>query len=142
MPCATKAVPTAVVVELAVPVRTRLRRLAASVTAQVRQALRAEIILAAADGLANAAIARELKVSVNTVHKWRGRFAAVPWPLSRTRNGPAGSVSTGSGGHSHQHAPAPGVDLVPPEDRHSGGWHALRRDLAVPGRPDRGGLGP
>ncbi|MGW7210653.1 helix-turn-helix domain-containing protein, partial [Streptomyces sp. NPDC054837] len=45
-------------------------------TAQVRQVLRARIVLAAADGLANAAIARELKVGVNTVRKWRGRFAA------------------------------------------------------------------
>ncbi|MFI6731122.1 helix-turn-helix domain-containing protein [Streptomyces atratus] len=61
MPCATKTVPTAVVVELAV---------------QVRQALRAKIIFAAADGLASAAITRELKVSVNTVRKWLGRFAA------------------------------------------------------------------
>lgn len=76
MPCATKAIPTAVVVELAEPVRARLGRLAASVTVQVRQVLRAKIVLAAADGLANVAIARELKVSVNTVRKWRGRFAA------------------------------------------------------------------
>ncbi|WP_330457699.1 IS630 family transposase [Streptomyces sp. NBC_00820] len=45
-------------------------------TAQVRQVLRAKIVLAAADGLTNAAIARELKISVNTVRKWRGRFAA------------------------------------------------------------------
>ncbi|WP_328557942.1 MULTISPECIES: helix-turn-helix domain-containing protein [unclassified Streptomyces] len=33
-------------------------------------------MLAATDGLANRAIARELEVSVNTVRKWRGRFAA------------------------------------------------------------------
>ncbi|WP_051740757.1 IS630 family transposase [Streptomyces xylophagus] len=76
MPRATKRALTAVVVDLAESVRARLLRLTASVTAQVRQALRAKIILGAADGLANAAIARELKVSVNTVRKWRGRFAA------------------------------------------------------------------
>nr|QIY76728.1 IS630 family transposase [Streptomyces sp. RLB1-33] len=63
-------------VDLAEPVRARLRRLTASVTAQVRQVLRAKIVLAAADGLPNTAIARKLKVSVNTVRKWRGRFAA------------------------------------------------------------------
>ncbi|WP_435846332.1 helix-turn-helix domain-containing protein [Streptomyces flaveolus] len=39
--------------------------------------LRARIVLAAADGLAHGAIARELEVSVNTVRKWRGRFAAL-----------------------------------------------------------------
>ncbi|MFD8688207.1 helix-turn-helix domain-containing protein [Streptomyces sp. NPDC059651] len=38
-----------------------------------RAGLRARIVLAAADGLANGAIARELEISVNTVRKWRGR---------------------------------------------------------------------
>ncbi|MFE6868661.1 helix-turn-helix domain-containing protein [Kitasatospora sp. NPDC057692] len=75
MPRPIKPVPT-VVVDLAESVRARLHRLAASVAAQVRQTLRAKIVLAAADGLANAAIARELKISVNTVRKWRGRFAS------------------------------------------------------------------
>lgn len=53
-----------------------LQRLAASAKAQVRQVLRVRIVLAAADGSGNAAIARELAVSVNTVRKWRVRFAA------------------------------------------------------------------
>lgn len=39
MSCATKPIPTAVVVDLAEPTRARLRRLAACVTAQVRQVL-------------------------------------------------------------------------------------------------------
>lgn len=39
--------------------------------------LRAWIVLAAADGLANGAIARELEISVNIVRKWGGRFAAL-----------------------------------------------------------------
>ncbi|MFJ5804197.1 helix-turn-helix domain-containing protein, partial [Streptomyces decoyicus] len=43
---------------------------------EVRVVLRARVVLAAADGLANGAIARKLGVSVNTVRKWRGRFAA------------------------------------------------------------------
>ncbi|MDJ0386441.1 helix-turn-helix domain-containing protein [Streptomyces sp. G-G2] len=52
-----------------------LERLALSAKAQVREALRARIVLAAADGLANAETARDLGVSVYTVRKWRGRFA-------------------------------------------------------------------
>ncbi|MFJ8478491.1 IS630 family transposase [Kitasatospora sp. NPDC094011] len=71
---------SAVAVELGDVARGRLERLAVSVTAQVRQVLRAKIVLAAADGLANSAIARELEVSVNTVRKWRGRFAATGPP--------------------------------------------------------------
>src|SRR5688572_19441335 len=52
-----------------------LRRTASSRKAQVRQVLRAKIVLAAASGADNAAIARRLAVGVNTVRKWRGRFA-------------------------------------------------------------------
>ncbi|WP_405668760.1 helix-turn-helix domain-containing protein [Streptomyces sp. NBC_01166] len=61
--------------ELGESVRAPLRRLATSLTAEVRQAPRAKMVLAAADGLTNVAIARELNVGVNTVRKWRGRFA-------------------------------------------------------------------
>ncbi|MFI6007193.1 IS630 family transposase [Streptomyces sp. NPDC051366] len=63
-------------VKLEEPVRQVLVRVAVSLKAQVRQVLRARIVLAAAQGDANGAIARELAVSVNTVRKWRGRFAA------------------------------------------------------------------
>jgi transposase len=66
----------AVGVELDAAVRERLTRVALSVKGQVRAVLRARIVLAAADGDSNGAIARELDVSVNTVRKWRGRFAA------------------------------------------------------------------
>ncbi|MFF7082471.1 IS630 family transposase [Streptomyces lavendulae] len=66
----------AVVVELDETVRERLLRTAVSLKAQVRAVLRARIVLAAAEGLSNGAVARELAVSVNTVRKWRGRFAA------------------------------------------------------------------
>lgn len=67
----------AVAVAVAVDERMRrvLERLAVSAKAQVRQVLRARIVLAASDGLANAEIARELGIAVNTVRKWRGRFA-------------------------------------------------------------------
>jgi transposase len=58
-------------------VRKQLVRTVASAKCEVRAVLRARIVLAAADGIANGAIARELDVSVNTVRKWRGRFAAL-----------------------------------------------------------------
>jgi transposase len=57
--------------------RQGLERVAASAKAQVRAVLRARIVLAAASGRSNAAIAGETGVSVNTVRKWRGRFAAL-----------------------------------------------------------------
>jgi transposase len=65
----------AVAVTLDETARRALERLAVSAKAQVRQVPRARIVLAAADGLANAEIARELGVAVNTVRKWRGPFA-------------------------------------------------------------------
>ncbi|GHG04440.1 helix-turn-helix domain-containing protein [Streptomyces filamentosus] len=43
----------------------------------VRAVLRARIVLAAANGVANGAITRQFEVSGNTVRKWRGRFAAL-----------------------------------------------------------------
>ncbi|MCX5014211.1 IS630 family transposase [Streptomyces sp. NBC_00555] len=52
-----------------------LQQLASSAKAQVRQVLRARIVLAAAGGDSNGSIARQLAVSVNTVRKWRGRYA-------------------------------------------------------------------
>ncbi|MFG2394982.1 IS630 family transposase [Streptomyces lavendulae] len=58
-------------------VRERLVRTVASAKSEVRAVLRARIVLAAADGIANGAIARKLEVSVNTVRKWRGQFAAL-----------------------------------------------------------------
>jgi transposase len=56
--------------------RTLLTAQARTATAPYRQVLRAKIVLLAAAGLANATIARRLGVTVNTVRKWRGRFAA------------------------------------------------------------------
>jgi transposase len=43
-------------------------------TAQVRQVLRARIVLAAANGATNTAIAGELEVCEDTVRKWRSRY--------------------------------------------------------------------
>ena len=46
------------------------------VRGEQRDVLRARIVLAAAAGQSNAAIADHLAVTVDTVRKWRGRFAA------------------------------------------------------------------
>jgi transposase len=56
--------------------RRRLERIAGSVKTEVRAVVRAKIVLAAAAGASNETIARTVGVSVNTVRKWRGRFAA------------------------------------------------------------------
>jgi DNA-directed RNA polymerase specialized sigma24 family protein len=70
---------TAVAVMPEADIRKRLVRTAASTKSEARAVLRrARIVLAAADGLTNGAIARELEVSVNTLRKWRGRFAGTP----------------------------------------------------------------
>lgn len=54
--------------------RHRLRRVASSRTAPVREVQRARIVLAAADGASNASIARQLSITQDTVRTWRGRF--------------------------------------------------------------------
>lgn len=55
--------------------RKALQHIVRSRTAQQRLALRARIVLAAAEGKPNLSIARELKVSRPTVLQWRQRFA-------------------------------------------------------------------
>jgi DNA-directed RNA polymerase specialized sigma24 family protein len=66
----------AVPIELTASQRTLLTAQAQTATAPYRQVLRAKIVLLAVAGLANATIARRLAVTVNTVRKWHGRFAA------------------------------------------------------------------
>jgi transposase len=51
-----------------------LKTLVRKQTAQQRQVTRARIVLGAAAGLANAAIARKLQIAPNTAGKWRKRF--------------------------------------------------------------------
>jgi len=64
------------VVDLAARDRETLQaRVRAATTAQ-RDVLRARIVLAAADGEANAQIGRDLEVCVDTVRKWRRRYCA------------------------------------------------------------------
>jgi transposase len=62
--------------ELAAGQREILETVARSVTAPHRDVLRARALLAAADGVANTAIARQAGVSAMTVRAWREQFAA------------------------------------------------------------------
>src|SRR5262245_6306562 len=56
--------------------RAKLSAWAARPTTAQALALRARIVLAAAGGSANTAIASELRVTMPTVRKWRDRFAS------------------------------------------------------------------
>lgn len=69
--------PPALPVRLSDDERTGLRRLAQAHTTPQQMALRARIVLAAADGAANEQIARTLGVSVPTVRTWRGRWVGL-----------------------------------------------------------------
>ena len=63
-------------VRLTASQRHRLKRTAQGHKSPHRDRLRAQIVLDAAGGHTNAAIARRRRVGVDTVRKWRGRFAA------------------------------------------------------------------
>ena len=66
----------AVPVMLSAGERRTLKKRARGAKTAYRDWLRAQIVLAAARGRASARIAADLHVSVDTVRKWRGRFAA------------------------------------------------------------------
>jgi transposase len=66
----------AVPVVLSAGERTALKERARGAKTAHRDRLRAQIVLAAARGRDNARIAADLRVTVDTVRKWRGRFAA------------------------------------------------------------------
>src|SRR5215469_3442994 len=65
----------AVPVTLAAAERTMLKKRACGAKTAYRDRLRAQIVLAAARGRDNARIAADLQITVDTVRKWRGRFA-------------------------------------------------------------------
>lgn len=58
-------------VRLSPPVRSKLVKISHSQIAQHRKVFRAEIILRAASGKSNAAIARAIGCTEKTVRKWR-----------------------------------------------------------------------
>jgi transposase len=64
------------VVVLTAEDRGKLERVEAAATAAQRDALRARIVLRAAEAVPNERIAGALRITPNTVRKWRGRFAA------------------------------------------------------------------
>jgi transposase len=68
--------PRAVPVTLAAAERTTLDKRARGAKTAHRDRLRAQIVLAAACDRDNARIAADLGITVDTVRKWRGRFAA------------------------------------------------------------------
>ena len=65
----------AVPVLLSAGERTALKKRVRGAKTAYRDRLRAQIVLAAARGRDNARIAADLQVTVDTVRKWRGRFA-------------------------------------------------------------------
>jgi transposase len=65
----------AVPVVLSAGERTALRKRVRGAKTAYRDRMRAQIVLAAARGRDNARIAADLQVTVDTVRKWRGRFA-------------------------------------------------------------------
>ena len=65
----------AVPVVLSAGERTALNKRVRGAKTAYRDRLRAQIVLAAAAGRDNARIAADLRVTVDTVRKWRGRFA-------------------------------------------------------------------
>jgi transposase len=84
-------------------VRRGLAKTAASASGQVRAVLRARIVLLAADGVDNARIAYLCGTSVNTVRKWRGRFAA---------HGTAGLLDAHRSGRPRLYGPTARVGIV------------------------------
>jgi transposase len=69
--------------------RRKLKKVARAHKSPARDKLCARIVLEAAAGRGNAAIARRCQVSVDTVRKWRGRFAeqGLPGLVDRKRSG-------------------------------------------------------
>jgi putative transposase len=67
--------PKAIEVNLSEAEQTALEQLVRRHNIGQQIALRGGIILAAGKGQTNSAIARELKVSINTAQRWRNRFA-------------------------------------------------------------------
>ncbi len=91
------------VIELSGGDRARLEHLARRVNAPHRMVVRAKIVLAAADGAGNAAIARRLGLGVDTVRRWRRRFS---------EHGPAGLADRKRPGRPKIYGPAEQLTIV------------------------------
>jgi transposase len=100
--------------------RALLDRIVASPTAQVRQVLRARIVLLAAAGWSNPRIAAELRCNLNTARLWRNRFLAQG--LAGLRDVPGRGRKPQIVGE--REAAIVAATLTPPE--HSTHWSARR----------------
>ena len=83
-----------VVIRLSVVEGAVLRARARAGPGEHRDVVRAQVVLAAAAGGANAVIAARLGLRVDTVGTWRRRFAAVGLPGLTTGPGPGGRVDS------------------------------------------------
>lgn len=94
-------VATACSIALAASERHRLKKMAWGHRTEYQLHVRAHIVLHAARGLANARIAERVGVRVDTVRRWRGRFAEkrLPGLADRKRTGrpPPSPPADGSG---------------------------------------------
>ena len=88
------------VIELSDADRDALERIVGKRTAEQRMVLRAQIVLAAADGEENLSIADRLEVAPNTVIRWRTRFfeEGMDGLVDRKRSGRPRSFSPSGGG--------------------------------------------
>ena len=125
----------AVPVLLSAGERTTLNKHVRGATTPWRDRLRAQIVLAAARGHPNARIAAGLGISVDTVRKWRGRFAArgLDGLQDRPRAGRPGADQRGGPGRG-------GCAGLPAAGRHRDTAGALDRPGAG-SRDDRPGTG-
>jgi transposase len=73
--CLPVPAPCARQISLTASERRRLKKLACSHTAPYRQVIRARIVLDATRGYSNAKISRLRNLTVDTVRRWRGRYA-------------------------------------------------------------------
>jgi Homeodomain-like domain len=78
------------VISLSEADRTELQRRARCYTAPHAEVVRAKIVLLAAVGMANTAIAARLDVHVGVVSRWRRRFAGMGWTVWQTGGAAAG----------------------------------------------------
>jgi transposase len=76
VPAAVAPPAEAVPIALAAEERAELQRRVRARTSRQQDVLRARIVLLAADGLSNSAIAAALGITRFTARRWRGRFAA------------------------------------------------------------------
>lgn len=69
--------PHSISIKLTAEEKSSLEKIIRSSTSQVRDALRAKIVLLAAEGLSNLAISEKLGCNINTARLWRNRFHAL-----------------------------------------------------------------